>query len=155
MLTSPGAALGTIAYMSPEQARGEDLDARTDLFSLGTVLYEMATGRQAFDGATSAVIFDAILNREPAAPSSLNPELPLKFEEIIGKSLEKNRELRYQTAAELRTDLKRIKRDTDSSRAGAPSGPALVSNSNFPSGSAASPCARPLHRRFRRRRPFP
>jgi serine/threonine protein kinase len=138
LVTSPGAALGTIAYMSPEQARGEDLDARTDLFSLGAVLYEMATGRQAYDGATSAVIFDAILNREPAAPSSINPELPLKFEEIIAKSLEKNRDLRYQTAAELRTDLKRLKRDTDSSRAGAPSGVTGVANPNPPSGSILS-----------------
>jgi Tol biopolymer transport system component len=116
LVTSPGSALGTVAYMSPEQARGEDLDARTDLFSLGALLYEMATGRPAFDGATSAVVFDAILNRQPEAPSKYNRALPGRFEEIVASALEKDRDLRYQTAAGLRADLKRLKRDTDSSR---------------------------------------
>ena len=119
LLTSPGTAVGTMAYMSPEQARGEELDARTDLFSFGAVLYEMATGRMAFSGNTTAVVHDAILNRAPVPMARLNPELPPKLEEIVNKAIEKDRKLRYQHAADIRTDLQRLKRDSESGRVSA------------------------------------
>ena len=129
-LTSPGSALGTVAYMSPEQARGEELDGRTDLFSLGATLYEMTTGRPAFDGSTSAVIFESILNRNPVPSRQLNPDLPPQFERILDRALEKDRDLRYQSAAEMRAEMKILKRTLDSQRNAAAQVPPL-------SGSAA------------------
>src|SRR5207247_1441544 len=140
-LTSPGQTVGTIAYMSPEQAKGEDLDQRTDLFSFGAVLYEIATGTQAFGGTTTAVIFNSILEKPPSRASRINPNLPPKIEEIIGKALEKDRDLRYQSAAEIRSDLKRARRDLDTTRSSAAAG-STRSGNNGPLNAESSNMAR-------------
>ncbi len=147
-LTSPGSALGTVAYMSPEQARGEELDGRTDLFSLGATLYETTTGKQAFDGNTSAVVFESILNRNPPPANQLNPNLPPQFERILDRSLEKDRDLRYQSAAEMRAEMKILKRTLDSQRTAVAQPPPLsgsaVAAPPAPAIPAKGPAARGL-----------
>ena len=145
-LTTAGSVMGTVAYMSPEQVRGEALDARTDLFSLGIVLYEMATGRQAFSGTTTGVVFDGILNRDPPPASEANPAVPQELDRIIGKALEKDQDVRYQTARDLEADLKRLRRDTTSGRKAVTTSSVAVSSS-----SGATAHGRTRHHGARRR----